>query len=353
MCCLFGFYNYSGKELKFADTLANSLAVEATARGTDATGISYVTDNTLKIYKKPKSAFLMKFSGLKNCVCVTGHTRHATQGDKDKNYNNHPFMGYCENAKFTLSHNGVLFNDTSLARQYQLPPTKITTDSYIGVRMLEFYNLLNTDTIKKTCEKLSGSFNFSIMDMYNNLWLVRGDNPLVIVHFPEYKTYVYASTETILYMALINTPFVDEIREKNFEEIEIDEGEILLFTPDGEITRSTFKQKTTYDYYYGRSSNWQSYGGWSGYYDSYADDGDNSYYSYFDKPIKVTSDTESKKATATKVTIPKAKPEIDAEQEYFDELKRMGAYIGYKPEELESLRSSGYTLDEIADLIYM
>ena len=38
MCCLFGFYNYSGQTIKNLSHLTNCLAEEATVRGTDATG---------------------------------------------------------------------------------------------------------------------------------------------------------------------------------------------------------------------------------------------------------------------------------------------------------------------------
>ena len=41
MCCLFGIYNYSGKNIKTLPKLTNALAREATIRGLDATGIAY------------------------------------------------------------------------------------------------------------------------------------------------------------------------------------------------------------------------------------------------------------------------------------------------------------------------
>ncbi|UKI37527.1 MAG: hypothetical protein L6V93_05185 [Clostridiales bacterium] len=87
--------------------------------------------------KRQKSASYIDFKHPDNAVCVTGHTRHATQGDKKKNYNNHPFSGSCRNIKFALSHNGVIVNDDELKAQYNLPKTRIETDSYIAVQLLE------------------------------------------------------------------------------------------------------------------------------------------------------------------------------------------------------------------------
>lgn len=51
-------------------------------------------------------------------------------------------------------------------------------------------------------EKVHGSFSFSILDDADNVYLVKGDSPLSILHFPKQKIYVYASTEEILYRAL-------------------------------------------------------------------------------------------------------------------------------------------------------
>ena len=49
MCCLFGFYNYSGDKIDSINDLTKSLAVEATVRGTDATGIAFNDKNKLLI----------------------------------------------------------------------------------------------------------------------------------------------------------------------------------------------------------------------------------------------------------------------------------------------------------------
>ena len=129
MCCLFGFYHCGGGKIDGLPRLTNLLAENATVRGTDAAGIAYNDRDKLIIHKEAKAAYNIDFKHPESVVCVTGHTRHATQGDKKKNYNNHPFAGACKNLKFALSHNGVLINDADLKKQYHLPKTKIATDS--------------------------------------------------------------------------------------------------------------------------------------------------------------------------------------------------------------------------------
>ena len=57
MCAIFGLVNYrhliSKKHLK---TLINRLAVASEVRGTDASGIAYVKNGKLVIYKRPLPA---------------------------------------------------------------------------------------------------------------------------------------------------------------------------------------------------------------------------------------------------------------------------------------------------------
>ena len=241
MCCLFGYFNYSGQAIKDINTLTNSLAEQATVRGTDATGIAYNERGRIVIHKEPKAAYMITLKHPENAVCVTGHTRHATQGDKKHNYNNHPFGGSCGNLRFALCHNGIITNDTKIKHTYRLPKTKIETDSHVAVQLLEKKKRLDIENIKFMAETIRGSFAFSILDNTNTLRLVRGDNPLSLVHLPNYGLYVYVSTDEILYKALVDTKLFSEIKNGNFEEIKINTGDILSITPDGKITHNNFE----------------------------------------------------------------------------------------------------------------
>ena len=84
MCCLFGFYNYSGKDITKLSVLTNSLAKQAIIRGKDASGIAYNDNGKLVIHKEGKSADKIDFKHTDDIVCVTGHTRHSTQGSHKK-----------------------------------------------------------------------------------------------------------------------------------------------------------------------------------------------------------------------------------------------------------------------------
>ena len=298
MCGLYGFLNYSRQAIKNLSVLTNSLAEQATIRGTDATGIAYNDSGKIVIQKEAKSAYQINLKHPDNAVCVTGHTRHATQGDKKRNYNNHPFRGSCKNLRFALCHNGILSNNISLKKEYRLPKTKIETDSYAAVQLLEKKKTLDFDSVKFMAETVSGSFAFSILDSSDNLWLVRGDSPLSLIHLPKYKLYVYASTDEILYKALVDTMLFQEIKTGNFEEIGINSGDIIKILPDGTIMSDKFKYS---EYFGGR--HWLEY-------------------------------------------------DMFGDYDIIDNLKSIATYYGYSDDDIDNLLEQGFTPDEIEEYIY-
>ncbi len=257
MCGLYGFLHYGDNEIKYLSNITNALAEEAAVRGTDATGIAFNYNGQMKILKEPKSAYRLNFKHADNITAVIGHTRHSTQGSEKKNYNNHPFSGKCQNARFALAHNGVLMNDSDLRKQYWLPKSKIETDSYVAVQLLEYKKKLNAESIKFMAEAVEGSFSFSILDSNNTIWLVKGDSPLSILHFPDLRLYVYASTEEILWKALVETNLFDELKNGKYEDIKISDGDILRILSDGTLVYDKFNYT---DYSGFGCCNWWDYG---------------------------------------------------------------------------------------------
>lgn len=132
---------------------------------------------------------------------ILGHTRMATQGNKRRNFNNHPFFGNVGGERFALAHNGVIYNDIMLRKELEISSSNIETDSYIAVQVLEKLGELSEKTLAEMSEKVSGSFVFTLLDKRNNSYFVRGDNPLALYHFKA-GFYIYASTNAILNKAL-------------------------------------------------------------------------------------------------------------------------------------------------------
>lgn len=306
MCGLFGFLNYSGKEFEGLKVLTNSLATESAVRGTDATGIAFNGAKGMCILKDSKSAYQMNFKHPDNVGALVGHTRHRTCGSR-KNLNNHPFAGRCRQSRFALAHNGVLYDTDTLKTTFSLPNSRIETDSYVAAQLLEHKGYLDLDSVKFVAENIKGSFSLSVLTSNNDIFLVRGDNPLSIIRFPNLKMIVFASTDEILYKAISGSKLIEELKKGNFEEIEIKRGEILKLCADGRIE----KEKFTFTEFEERK--WWEYRAFSGRNSFLIDDED------FD---------------------------------YIDDLKAVANYHGYSPDTIDDLLSQGFSPFEIEGFLY-
>lgn len=237
MCCLFGFVDYaSSLSVKQKSRLTRELSIAAEARGTDATGVAYNTSRGLQIYKRPLAAHRLHLRIPAEAHVVMGHTRMTTQGSAKKSYNNHPFLGCVKGKSFALARNGVIWNDLELRRTKHLPKTKIQTDSYVAVQLLEQQKSLDFDSLRYMAEQVEGSFSFTVLDEQDALWIVKGDSPLSIAYFPECGVYVYASTAEILNKAL--TRCGKQLGRRKAVEVEM--GDLLKIDRRGHITRATF-----------------------------------------------------------------------------------------------------------------
>lgn len=250
MCALFGWLDYKGiVSDKLLKKLTQALANAAEERGTDASGIAYVKGGKVTIYKRPKPAHKIRFNAPNGTRAIMGHTRMTTQGNEKFNYNNHPFYGHAD-VDFAFAHNGVLYNDKELRTEKHLPQTLIETDSYIAVQLIEQQGKLNFDSLKSMAESVQGSFCFTALDENNTLYLVKGSNPMCLLHFAELGLYTYASTESILKKALRKSGF----HKYPFEVLNVDEGTILKIDRYGFLSGSTFEVQESFRF--GKWYNW-------------------------------------------------------------------------------------------------
>ena len=211
-------------------------------------GIAYNRPERLSIFKRPLPAHKIRFRIPVGTSAVMGHTRLTTQGSQKRNENNHPFRGQAGTG-FALAHNGVIYNDISLRQQRHLPETPIETDSFIAVQLIESQHELTFDSLRYMAEAVRGSFTFTLLDEKNNLYIVKGDSPLHLIHIPSLGIYIYSSTREIMTAALKHLHF----RLPQHEVIGMNEGELLRIAPDGSISRDSF---TFHDESYGFTRWW-------------------------------------------------------------------------------------------------
>lgn len=254
MCSLFGWLDYQGIiPDKMKRKLTQALANAAEERGTDAAGISYIKDGKVTIFKRPAPAHKIHFNAPDGTRAIMGHTRMTTQGDEKHNYNNHPFGGNAGGVSFAFAHNGVLYNDRQLRKEKHLPATQIETDSYVAVQLIEQADKLDFESMKYMAETVSGSFCFTTLDENGKLYIVKGSNPMCLLHFEDLGLYVYASTQSIVNKALKKVG----LHKFSSLPIIIEEGQMLSIDKNGVIERAEFEPAP--DIRYSRY-NW--YGDW-------------------------------------------------------------------------------------------
>lgn len=306
MCCLFGMIDYGNNFTGRQRTrLLSILAAECEARGTDASGIAYNANGGIHVYKRPVPAHRLRFRIPADTQAIMGHTRMTTQGSEAKNYNNHPFLGHAGDLQFALAHNGVLHNDRMLRRSLKLPRTKIQTDSYVAVQLIERKKALDFASLKYMAEQVEGSFTFTLLDERDNWYLVKGDNPLCLCHFPRSGLYFYASTEDILGKALKKMC----LHLENPRRVEAKCGDVLKIGRDGAIDRSTFDT------------------------DSFC----------WDWPSLMRTPYVRQRTY---------RPQSILEQEYLTELKSVAGSFGYTPEDIDEILRRGFTLDDVEEMLY-
>ena len=302
MCCLFGILDY-GHSLTTPQKnhILSVLATACEVRGADATGIAYNTKSSLKIFKRPLPAHRMRMRIPPNTNYIMGHTRLSTQGSERINRNNHPFHGSVRGTSFALAHNGMLLNDCEL--QKKLPATKIETDSYVAVQLIERFEELSFSSLKQMAEQVEGTFSFTVLDNQDNLYLIKGNNPLCLYHWPRWGLYLYASTEDILKKALQGIRIKLDVPE----EVEIDSGDIVRIDCYGHIVRNHFDVSHLFSSH--------SYG-WPCHF---------SFLNWESKPVP---------------------------DEYVSELKSVARAFGYSPDDIDLLLREGFTPEEIEECFY-
>ena len=305
MCCLFGVIDYTQSlTYRQREKLVYALASAAEVRGKDATGIAYHSGVNLHVYKRPQPAHTMRFHLPQDAHIVMGHTRMTTQGSERLNYNNHPFLGTTADGNFALAHNGMLYNDDTLRITEHLPSTKIQTDSYVSVQLIEQFGEVSFDSLRNMAEAVTGMFTFTVLNERKNLYFVRGDNPMCIYHYPSLGLYLYASTEAILQTALKHLSF----RLSKPERIDLDCGEILCIDRLGKQSVEPFTFKNTrWDY-------------------------------LWDYPA-VSAENTGTHAEQVR-------------ESYLNDLKLVASCYGYTPQYIDYLLEEGFDFDSIEDILF-
>ena len=154
-------------------------------------------------------------------------------------------------------------------------------------------------------EKLEGSYTFTVLSDKDELYFIKGDNPMCLYHYPERGLYVYASTEGILRTALQQLPFSLGTSVR----VNLTCGEILQIDKHGHQDRSSFDTSKLFHRMY---EPWMDFG--------------------FHRSVSSVSS--------------------DIRGSYLDDLKSIAMYYGLYPEDIDSLINDGMDPMEIEEMLY-
>lgn len=180
-------------------------------RGTDAAGFWAWRNDHYVFEKRPIAAQdlidrsakwkSLKFSPASLYLC---HNRFATQGDPNKNINNHPHIG----SHSVMVHNGCVYDHKKLMSENKVEIAS-ECDSEVLLRLVE-----QKDTIKEGIEHLFSRIDFSTTSASmaiamvdrrnpNKIYLFRNSgNPCYLYYSKRFKAFFFASTDTIFEQAL-------------------------------------------------------------------------------------------------------------------------------------------------------
>ena len=184
MCAIFGSFNTSMFEVLYA---ANK------QRGNFASSIISLSEDDQFIKKKKGDIDFDKYTHQPKTNYYLGHVQAPTSSMRAYSYDtSHPF----ESISWLVSHNGVLTNHKKLNSLYSLQ-TRVDTETIVNV--LEYLThkehkkgkvIVNpAKIIKKTLEKLSGTFALSIVFCdTNEVFLARSGSLLHYNNNGDYST---------------------------------------------------------------------------------------------------------------------------------------------------------------------
>jgi glucosamine 6-phosphate synthetase-like amidotransferase/phosphosugar isomerase protein len=256
MCGIAGFCLNEKHKVRPAE-VASQMLLDIEHRGTDATGMAFISTKTgQKVVNKkavPATVFIQSgHSRCKNVRTMILHTRYATQGSPKNSHNNHPIT----RGKITLTHNGHCQNDKALFKQLNVSRIG-QVDSEAIVALIAY----GKGTITERLEMIEGNAALAWIESKepNTLHLARvRTSPLWVGQSREGSLFYGSTKQTVENASIIAECELDWVYEmKEGEYLRIVNGsivEMLKFTPKPIVY--SYKQYdqmgwlSTYDDYY-------------------------------------------------------------------------------------------------------
>ena len=180
MCGIIGYVGKDNQAIKKTISCLEKLEY----RGYDSSGIAYISNNNVEIFKE-----VGRIQNLKNSIdlekdanIAIAHTRWATHGDANK-INAHPHKV----GNVTIVHNGIIENyaelkDKLLKENYEF---KSDTDTEVACALINYLfkqEKNSLKTLEKFQKNVRGSYALGIIfdEEPNSLYAIKKDSPLIL-----------------------------------------------------------------------------------------------------------------------------------------------------------------------------
>ena len=228
MCGIFGITLTKESDIraKLLQSTTKDLFKLSESRGKEASGLSLLYDNKIKVLKRPmpasdliasqdyKNIFSeLSNTDLKKSLTLIGHTRLVTNGSLDGYNNNQPII----KDGLVGIHNGIVVNDNKLwqdfpdlHRQYEVDTEIIL--SLIRMHLKQGQSLI--EALKKVFKVVRGTVSTAILFEDIGHLLLSSNNGSLYVCFNEAKSVIIFASERRILEELINKKEISNILGK-------------------------------------------------------------------------------------------------------------------------------------------
>jgi predicted glutamine amidotransferase len=205
--CGIGGFSLSADSKIHPRQLANAMLTALEDRGYMASGVAWQTrDGSNGYYKDAINGSSLKLKRMpKSASTVICHTRLATHGSTSDNRNNHPVLS--PERSIALVHNGVIYNHTTV--RASLPDIDFDVDTAVIPALIE------ADGSLERLRELDGDAAIAWLSdgAHGTLHLARLEHSPMVIAQVEDGSFVFASTEQLLWRVLIQLDLVPEFMQ--------------------------------------------------------------------------------------------------------------------------------------------
>jgi asparagine synthetase B (glutamine-hydrolysing) len=249
MCGIFGVL--AGKGSSFAPTLfeptVNHLFKLSESRGKEASGLAFLSEDTIQVYKRPVSASSLirseeykeifkraltngassKKDNVSKPVIIIGHSRLVTSGSQGFHQNNQPII----KSGMVGVHNGIITNDGNLWKQFPSIKRQYEIDTEVLLSLIRlFYNEKRSiiEAVQAAFSNIRGYASVAILfEDFNYMTLATNNGSLYLCSSKAGNVHVFASEQYILKMLMKKNTTQKLLGEYDISHVEAGSGFLI------------------------------------------------------------------------------------------------------------------------------